>query len=162
MRHAKSSWDDSSLEDIQRPLNERGKKAAYRMGCFLKRTNNVPDLIMCSPAMRAEMTLQGVIDGLGQSIASENMDELYPGYVREIMTQIKQVKAVYENVMLIGHNPFMENMVAFLLKNKSNMIVMPTAAMVLFETEAESWAEWDESSVSLKGFVTPKLIKNVV
>src|SRR5215210_985063 len=56
MRHAKSSWAEPGLKDFERPLNERGQKAAPLMGRFLRRQSMKPELVICSPAERARQT----------------------------------------------------------------------------------------------------------
>ena len=64
LRHAKSGWDDSSLKDFDRPLSERGETAAPRMGAYMAAQGLAPDLVLCSPAVRACRTLDLVLPHL--------------------------------------------------------------------------------------------------
>ena len=64
-RHAKSSWDDDTLDDFERPLARRGEDAAPRMGAFMARKGLAPELILCSPSVRTRQTLDGLLCGAG-------------------------------------------------------------------------------------------------
>ena len=77
LRHAKSSWDDDSLSDHDRPLSERGRAAAPRMGAYMRGAGYLPDLVLCSTSMRTRQTLDAVISELGVEPATEFQEELY-------------------------------------------------------------------------------------
>jgi phosphohistidine phosphatase len=79
VRHAKSSWEDSSLDDIDRPLNGRGKNNAPEMGERLKKQGILPDLLISSPAKRAMSTAKKIAERVGYSKKEILIDEnLYP------------------------------------------------------------------------------------
>ena len=65
LRHAKSSWADTALDDWQRPLNDRGRRDAPRVGAWLRDRKLVPDLIVTSDAIRARETSAAVADAAG-------------------------------------------------------------------------------------------------
>ncbi|WP_457598784.1 SixA phosphatase family protein, partial [Hydrogenimonas sp.] len=105
-RHAKSSWDDPSLSDFDRPLNERGRRDAPLMGEHLKAMGIHLDLIVASPAKRAKKTAKIIAEKLGYDIEKiiwqENIYEASPQTLLYIVCQLPE-KA--KRVMLVGHNP---------------------------------------------------------
>jgi phosphohistidine phosphatase len=105
LRHAKSSWADSRLKDIDRPLNERGEKDAPRMGGHLARQGLVPDLVLCSPAVRTRQTLALVLPHLKPSPEIVYDDALYPGTPPAILKRLRNVAAEVRHAMIVGHNP---------------------------------------------------------
>ena len=77
LHHAKSSWDDSSLRDHDRPLNERGRAAAPQMGAHMQEAGYLPNLVLCSTATRTRQTLDAVLSELELEPAIEFQEELY-------------------------------------------------------------------------------------
>ena len=132
-RHAKSSWDDMSLSDFERPLNKRGKRDAPFMANLLKDKSIKPDLILSSPAKRANKTANQYHKTLGGELRfDERIYEASP------MTLLKLVQESFENlnsVMIVGHNPGF-TVLNDMLSNKS-IYNIPTAGIVgiLFEDE---------------------------
>jgi phosphohistidine phosphatase len=95
IRHAKSSWADPALPDKDRPLGDRGRRDAPKMGTRLAKRDVKPDLILSSPARRALMTAE---------IIAKN-DRLYAGAVNDLLNVIHKLGDKLERVMLFGHNP---------------------------------------------------------
>nr|NIL98123.1 hypothetical protein [Planctomycetales bacterium]NIP70269.1 hypothetical protein [Planctomycetales bacterium] len=85
LRHAKSSWDDSALDDHDRPLNKRGKRDAPRMGQLLVQQDLVPDCILTSTARRARKTAEAVAKACGGVVPLTEMPELYHATAEEIV-----------------------------------------------------------------------------
>ena len=85
MRHAKSSWSDAELQDMERPLNKRGEKDAPRMGKLIRDEKMCPDLILSSTAVRSAKTAQIVAEKCGYGGEIHFMDGLYmaepPAYI---------------------------------------------------------------------------------
>ena len=156
MRHAKSSWDDSSLRDFDRPLNKRGKKDAPRMGAYLNEIGMIPDMIVSSPATRAQATILGVIGELGlkQSVITWNED-LYYGSSDAYLTAIRSADDSVTTVMTVGHNPMTESAMET-LSDKLFHNHVPTAAIACFEVNVDSWKEVGPGKCKLKWFVIPK------
>jgi len=105
-RHAKSSWQDTSLSDFDRPLNKRGKRDAPEMGRRLVRQGAYPDLIMTSPAARAVATALHYARQLG--IPPEQIRRnpaQYEASVPELVRLIHTVDSCVGTLMLVGHNP---------------------------------------------------------
>jgi phosphohistidine phosphatase len=156
MRHAKSSWDDSSLRDFDRPLNSRGKRDAPRMGLYLSEIGTAPDLIVCSPAARAKATILRVVKelGLNEDVITWEED-LYFGGSDSYLNAIRRAPENAQIVMTVGHNPMTESAIAS-LSDKSFNEHVPTATIACLETEVESWSDVSVGSCKLKWLVSPK------
>lgn len=163
LRHAKSSWDDSSLDDFDRPLAKRGLKDAPRMGVFARESGYVPDLIISSPAERARQTTELFCESaeVDKNHLTWNED-LYYGSVSEYLKAI-QAAGSGNILMLVGHNPLMEQTVSLLCNKGQNYVAcMPTAALVCLEHPATAWEQIRKGTARLKWMVIPKLVKKII
>lgn len=169
VRHAKSSWDDRSLKDHDRPLNERGRKHAPMMGRFIARTylgtNGVPavlpqpDRLISSTALRAVTTAQLMQPELG--VGSEIIALEPRAYLAEPKTLLQIVREFpdsWNHAMIFGHNPGISQFSEDLLK-RDLLEEMPTCAAVLMELPWDAWAATDWKEARLIGYITPKLIE---
>jgi phosphohistidine phosphatase len=140
VRHAKSSWDDSSLTDFSRPLNERGEKDAPRMGKRLKEKEITVDLMISSPAERAIKTCEAIAKVLEypkEKIREEK--KLYHAGADQILEIVKSIKEPHDVVMIFGHNPGLTEFANHLL-NQAIMNI-PTAGVVAGKLKIETWKE---------------------
>lgn len=163
LRHAKSSWDDSGLEDFDRPLAERGRADSPRMGKFLKGAGNLPGHIFSSPARRAKETIRLFAEGAGihEEIISWNED-LYYGSYSDYFTAIRKAPDSAKTVMLVGHNPKMEETASALCSEARNVSIrMPTAALICFEHSAGRWEQVITGTARLKWMMIPEVVKNL-
>lgn len=103
LRHAKSDWDAGATDDLDRPLADRGRRAAAAVGRFLAEANHVPSLVLCSPAVRARETLDLAIAAGGWTCPTETAGELYYGTVDDIISLACQRRV--PAIMLVGHEP---------------------------------------------------------
>lgn len=159
MRHAKSSWSESSLKDFDRPLNGRGLLDAPRMGRYLKDLNIIPDQLICSPALRAKQTLLKVSDELGINNEKIIWDEDL--YFRGAVSYIQALKRVHEQssvVLIAGHYPMVSDTVSTLIGRELSDH-FSTASIVCVEVNLESWAALEESMCEFKWMVKPKELK---
>ena len=108
LRHAKSSWDDSSLDDFERPLNKRGEAAAPRMGAFMAQHGLAPDLILCSSAVRARQTLELVLPHLADRPQVVYEDGFYLAAPSAMLARLHKVDAKVRHVLIVGHDPGMQ------------------------------------------------------
>ena len=108
LRHAKSSWS-TPMGDHDRPLNARGKEAAPRMGELLHELNLQPDLIICSTAKRARSTAKRVVKAANYKNVLIHEDLLYAATVGEVLSVIRQTPDTCDRLLIIGHNPSMED-----------------------------------------------------
>src|SRR5262245_5412800 len=104
LRHAKSSWDDESLADHDRPLSARGRRAADAIGTYLREHGIEPELILCSSSTRTRETLARIgLDG-------EIERDLYGASASELLARVSELPPSLGSVMLIGHNPGMHDL----------------------------------------------------
>src|SRR5687768_9352143 len=104
LRHAKSSWKDAALEDFERPLNDRGRKAAEMIGKFITKQDVAIDLVISSPAVRARQTVELVLRsarGSPELRFDQRVYEATPERLLEIASQIEDER---KSVLLVGHN----------------------------------------------------------
>ena len=112
LRHAKSSWDDPSLTDRERPLARRGRKDAPRMGKFLRKAGFVPDTVLCSSARRARDTWSLVADKLGKAPKPAIEEGLFMVAPRRLLARLRRLDDASETVLVVGHNPGLEGLAA--------------------------------------------------
>src|SRR5262252_314235 len=106
VRHAKSSRDDPTLPDRERPLNDRGRRDAPRMGERLAKQDVKPDLILSSPALRALTTAEIIARKLDYKVKEIVVDErLYAATSDDVLKIIRELGQKSKRVMLFGHNP---------------------------------------------------------
>lgn len=162
MRHAKSSWKEAGMKDFDRPLNKRGSEDAPGMAKFLEQTGNLPERIIASPAKRVVQTTNPLTD-LSKNIDEPIWDEhLYYGSVDDYMEAIRRTPSDFESIMLIGHNPMIEELVNRFNYETKNMIKIPTAATAYFEFDIKNWEALHPESETgtFKWLMTPKNLKN--
>jgi phosphohistidine phosphatase len=138
LRHAKSSWKDSNLADHDRPLNERGRSDAPRMGTLLAREDLVPDLIISSSAKRAAKTAKDVAKNCGYEDEIIYTRHLYAAWPESYVEVLQDLKAGYKRVMVVGHNPGLEELVEELT---GEWVRMPTAALAQIDLEIDNWSD---------------------
>lgn len=137
LRHAKSSWKDDALPDHDRPLNKRGKKTAPMMGHLIRDRELVPDLIAASTAVRAHTTAEAVAEACGYASELALSEDLYLATSGEILRYAQErTDDAAARVMLVGHNPGMEDLVNLLSGRRE---AFPTAALAAFALEIDSW-----------------------
>jgi len=154
VRHAKSSRDDPALPDKDRPLNDRGKRDAPKMGARLAKRGVQPDLILSSPAKRALETAQIIAKKLDYKPANIVVDErLYATGADDLLHVIRGLGAKPKSVMLFGHNPEL----TALAHHLSNEIAhLPTCAVAKFTFDAKSWSSTGEKIPVKVALHTPK------
>jgi len=159
LRHGKSSWKDPSLEDYDRPLKKRGVAASKKMGRYVVRNDLRPQIIMSSTAVRAEQTATLFCNELGVTRRHIYwLRELYHAHVHTLL-EILGNCAVEARVLLIGHNPGMEELLAYLsadpLPRTDDGKVMPTAALARLGMP-ENWQGLSHGSARLIEVVRPR------
>ena len=140
LRHAKSSWKDTLLADHDRPLNKRGKRDAPRMGKLLQEQDLAPDRIISSTAKRARNTAKAVAKVCYCEDKVELTPEFYHAGPGAYLAVLQNVPDDNQRVMVVGHNPGMEGLVAHLT---GRMETMPTAALAHVALPIERWTELD-------------------
>jgi len=105
LRHAKSSWDDPSLRDHDRPLDDRGERAAVLMGAYMQQEGIAPDLILCSSAQRTRQTLKGLLPYLPDTTDVRIEPRIYESGTMGLFELAAAVDDGVEDLLMIGHNP---------------------------------------------------------
>lgn len=157
LRHAKSSWADATMSDFDRPLNERGKGAAETIGNYLKANNITPELILCSTALRTRETLAIVTKAAELNTEVRYDQRIYEASSTRLAEVISQTENERNVVMLIGHNPGMEEMLLSLTGERQGMSTA-TLAKIVFDTM--SWTTAVNSRGALEWIVSPRELEH--
>jgi phosphohistidine phosphatase len=164
LRHAKSSWSDPSLADLERPLSPRGVKASARLREHLGRSRVAPDLVLCSPAVRTVETLDRVRDGLPADTRIEIEDDLYGAGADSLLARLRRLPDALGSLMLIGHNPGIEDLALGLVGDGDASVLermrrkYPTGGLATLSFDG-AWSELGPATARLEAFVIPKQLK---
>ena len=156
LRHAKSSWDDGSLEDFERPLNHRGQTAAPMMGKWLRRKKVKPDRILSSPAIRAKETARLVSEAAGWSDLVSYEPGIYEAPLQRLLKIVSGIRDEVNVAVLVGHNPGFEELLEALTGEARRM---PTATAALIELDVDGWQQVKRGAGKLKWLTRPKDIQ---
>ena len=161
LRHAKSAWDATGLEDFDRPLSERGRREAEWLGELLRVRGISPARIVCSASQRTRETLSGVIPALAREASIELTRRLYAAPMDRLLTVIAEQQSSDQSLMLIGHNPGLEDLAKMLAGAADAALVAalrekyPPAGLARFEVDADRWSGVSAANARLVGFDTP-------
>jgi len=154
-RHAKSSWQDTALSDIERSLNKRGERDAPEMGRRLNQRGIQPDLIMTSPAVRARTTAELLAVQLGYPSGNIRINmEQYTATVPALLVLLRQVEPQFRTVMIVGHNP--ESTALANILGGLHIENIPTCGVVALEFLEASWQDLAAGKSDLLFFDFPK------
>jgi phosphohistidine phosphatase len=165
LRHAKSSWDDPSQPDHERPLADRGRQAVGILARYVTQRQIQPELILCSSARRTRDTLEGVLPGRAALIESE----LFVAGPERLLQRLREVEPEVGSVMVIGHNPALQMLTLNLAAGESPSRPsgaeglteirrkLPTGALVTLSLEAP-WSELAYGSAELVDYARPKAL----
>ena len=166
LRHAKAAPAAPGLDDRDRVLAERGRADAIRMGQYLREEDCVPALVLCSSAARTRQTLELVIPQLGARPKVQIVDALYLARWVSIFNLVRQVESTAEIMMVVGHNPGLEECVKKLARppgdaqgrrlHEALQAQYPTGAIAVLDFEAAAWNGIERGEGELEHFVYPK------
>lgn len=161
LRHAKSGLDDAGLRDFDRPLNAKGRRAAMLMGRYLRDETLAFDRIVASPAIRVMETLDAVGQGLGRRLAPDWDRRLYLAPAEELVAVIREQPDAAARVLIVGHNPGLEELVLMLAPDRAESMrdavaaKYPTASLAELSL-ADGWGSAGRDSATLTRFVRPR------
>ena len=159
LRHAKSSWDDPTLTDHDRPLNPRGRRAAKAIARHIRDHEIAPELVLCSTATRARQTLERIEGALGTRSTSVEAD-LYGAGERALLDRLRALPDTLRSVMVIGHNPGLQDLVLALAAptaaRRDVEAKFPTAALATLAYGGAHWAGLEPQAAKLVAFVRPR------
>lgn len=160
LRHAKSSWSNSCLADHDRPLAPRGERAAAALAGHVAAIDPPPALVLCSSARRAQDTLEPVRAQLPESMAVLVEDGLYGASAQEIVDRLREVPEDTPSVLVVGHNPGLEDLVCGLGRDGDPELIarvhakFPTGAFATL-TFPGPWKSLGSGPATLEAFVVP-------
>lgn len=161
LRHAKSSWRDGELSDIDRPLNKRGLDNAPMMARHFRKLKVKPQLIISSPSKRTMTTALMIAERIGYEEKNIKIDmELYGANVAQIAQLIYFLDDNLKKVMLVGHNPAFTLVVDYFTGKPIDN--MPTCGMAQINFDVDSWQEVVPKSGKLELFEFPKKVKTLL
>jgi phosphohistidine phosphatase len=161
LRHAKSSWDDPTLPDFDRPLAKRGKESCDRLRAFFARQRFRPDLVLCSGAKRALQTWKGIAPALPITTAVLLEDGLYLAGVEKLLARLRALDDRHASAMVVGHNPDIETLTVELAGEGDAFQLarirtkFPTGALAMLSADIERWAELAPHRARLEAFIRP-------
>ena len=160
LRHAKSSWADPTLPDHERPLAPRGRRDAKRIAKHLSRLGIAPALVLCSPAERTRETLELLRPALGPTPTVGFEAELYAASADSLLERIRALPETVDTVMLIGHNPSLQQLALFLVSAGAELerleAKFPTAALATLTLPKTPWSQLSQADTVLAAYVVPK------
>lgn len=162
LRHAKSSWADPGMDDHDRPLNARGLENCRRLARHLEESGVAPDLVLCSTAERARATLHGVFPGLRPPLDVRYDPRLYLAEPETLLDLIRAVPDRVGHVMVVGHNPGLEELAALLAGSGPEALLarmqekFPTGALAVIDFDVEAWREVAPRAGRLRLFAVPR------
>jgi phosphohistidine phosphatase len=160
LRHAKSSWEDTGLNDHERPLAPRGRKAVKALSEHVHNADIEPGLVLCSSSRRTRETLEGVRPG-GEWIIEP---ELYDAGPSTVLDRLRRVPEDTRSVMVVGHNPALQMLVLRLAGSgdpqaEGNLAEVqrkfPTGALATLEFDCQ-WGALGPGCAHLTSYIKPK------
>lgn len=160
LRHAKSSWDDPGLEDFDRPLSARGRKAAKRLGRFLDHNALAPDAVLCSAALRTRETWIRLAKQLDQAPEPRYLKSLYLASPSRLLGCLRRLEDSVVTALLIAHNPGQQNLVLQLCAEGDGLERVrekfPTGALAVIDCGPGRWGDLAFGDGALAGLVYPR------
>lgn len=162
LRHAKSSWSDPALADHDRPLNDRGRGAAPAMGEWLLRRDLVPDLVVCSSAVRARETVErmaAAVPGLPKPVIEPRLYHAEPGAMLDIL---REQPDGFGRVMFVGHQPGLSAFARVLAGGRIRpgcsraFEHFPTAGVAVLTAELDAWGAFAPHCATFREFAKPR------
>jgi phosphohistidine phosphatase len=167
LRHAKSSWDDATVPDRDRPLNARGRRAALVMRQAMRDLGLAPDVVLVSTARRTQETLEA-LEPWDDAPLIEPMDSLYLANPIQLIAALHAVAETVRSVLLIAHNPGLHDLAVSLVGPRTMAgggeaarrlaAGFPTGALAEFVV-AGSWWDLREGGGRLVRFLTPRMLE---
>ncbi|WP_119420245.1 SixA phosphatase family protein [Desertibaculum subflavum] len=166
LRHTKSAWDVPGQSDKERPLAPRGRKACRPMGRLLAALDPAPDQVLCSTAVRARQTWEGCAKAGGLDWPTSFRDDLYLATANQLLHAVRRLPGSTAAVLLVGHNPGMEELARALAGRGSDAAALarlaekyPTGGFAAFAAPLAAWSDLAFGAARLVAFETPKRLE---
>ena len=164
LRHAKSSWPSSGVQDAARPLSERGQAAARLMGAYMARHSLIPDRILCSPARRTRETWAGIATQWPADMDVVFDQRLYEATPQSILSVIRVQHETARTLLVIGHNPGLQATAELLIaagdveSRERLREKFPTAALAVIDFAIDKWQTIHQRSGRLDRYIVPRSV----
>ena len=153
LRHAKSSWEDPSLRDFDRPLSKRGMNDIKLMKVYITSLVKEVDEIYSSPSLRTSQTIEQLAPEFSHV---KYLDSLYLGNFSNVLTILESIQTQIKTVMIVGHNPCIQETMETLSKNPVEKF--PTCAAAVFSLK-NGWSKTAKPIANLEKFIKPRDFK---
>jgi phosphohistidine phosphatase len=157
LRHAKSSWKDSTLPDHDRPLNGRGRRGAELVREFLQKKKMRPGFVLSSSAVRTKQTVEIIFAGAVSPPDICYDPALYLASATKLLEIISALAETRDEVLVVGHNPGTEELFLRLTGIGEHF---PTATLANLALDISKWTEVGNTKGQVQWFVTPKQLEN--
>jgi phosphohistidine phosphatase len=162
LRHAKSSWDEHGVDDFDRPLNERGRKAAKLVGLELKRRHIRFDQVIASPAVRVRQTLDELAKGYDEHLNVRFDERMYGASAETLLDLVQAISDEIHAPLLVGHNPGLQELLLQLTRDDGDgprgkvAEKYPTAAVAVVTLPAPRWEEVSPGTGEIRELILPR------
>jgi phosphohistidine phosphatase len=162
LRHAKSSWKDDTLADIDRPLSKRGRQAAKLVRDHIRSEKLQPGQILCSPARRTRDTLDWITEAFAEAVPTRFERPIYMAEPATLLRRLRRLSESLGSAMVIGHNPGLERLALMLTEGSDDdgrramASKFPTGALAVLDCNVEHWTELASGCARLASFVSPR------
>jgi phosphohistidine phosphatase len=160
LRHAKSTWNDPVARDFDRPLNDRGRRAARTVGREMGSQQLIYDRVLASPALRVAETLEEIEGGYGKALAPIFEQRLYLAPPVTLLEIVRDTGDDVGRLLIVGHNPGLETLVLLLTRGEglraAAAIKYPTATLAEIRLPVDRWSKVREGLGSLERFIRPR------
>lgn len=155
IRHAKSSWSNPGLDDLERPLNKRGKRDAPFMGARLKEFGVRPDMVYTSPAKRARKTAKTIAECVGYPLERiQQHGDIYTSDLNKLLLVVRQTESRIGRLFLVGHNYVLTDLAEYLTSERLGNV--PTCGIVGIAFDIDGWHQVAAAGGRLEFFDYPK------
>jgi phosphohistidine phosphatase len=166
LRHAKSDWSVAGRADHDRELALRGNDSAAKIGAYMARHALVPDLVLCSTAVRARRTWALVAEALAKAPPVTYDDRLYEVGAKAILDVLRASSPDVHGLMVVGHNPGLRDLAELLIasgdiETRQHLLEkFPTAGLAVIDFRVDEWRKLHAHSGRLDRFVAPRLLES--
>lgn len=146
VRHAKSSWKDINLNDIDRPLKKRGKTDAQEIAQILRKEGVKPDMFLTSPALRAYDTARIFAEQL--MVSSDQISVLDKLYLPDFPTMLKLALYMddrWDTVFVFGHEPSLSAFINYFIQHPLEKVI--TSSVTRMEFDTKTWKDLAASTL---------------
>ena len=164
LRHAKSSWDDLSLPDPDRPLAPRGRRATELVAAYLAAAEVRPRVVLCSSSLRTRQTLAAILPALGDAVEVRVERALYGAGAAQLLDRLRRLPTMAPSAMVIAHNPGLQDLALALAAGGPALAGLrekfPTGALATLELDVGRWRDLDHGTATATTLITPRSLES--